>query len=53
MPAINHAVGRKLSIVRDTYAALFSEASGARAELLEAVIVLLIILEIMIALIRH
>ena len=53
VPAINHAVGRKLSIVRDTYAALFSEASGARAELLEAVIVLLIILEIMIALIRH
>lgn len=53
VPTVSAAVERKLAIVRDTYAALFSEASGARAELLEAAIVLLIILEIVISLIRY
>jgi hypothetical protein len=53
VPTVSAAVERKLSIVRDTYAALFSEASGARAELLEMAIILLIILEIVISLIRY
>jgi hypothetical protein len=43
------AVDRKLSIVRDTYTALYDEAATARAELLEMAIVLLIVLEIVLA----
>jgi hypothetical protein len=44
------AVDRKLSIVRDTYTALYDEAATARAELLEIAIVLLIVLELALAL---
>ncbi|MEJ2215351.1 MAG: hypothetical protein P8099_01935 [Gemmatimonadota bacterium] len=43
------AVDRKLAIIRDTYQALFDEAATARAELLEATIVLLIVVEIVLA----
>ena len=43
------AVDRKLSIVRDTYTALYDEAATARAELLEIAIVLLIVFEILLA----
>jgi hypothetical protein len=43
------AVDRKLAIVRDTYDTLYDEAATARAELLEATIVLLIVLEIILA----
>jgi uncharacterized Rmd1/YagE family protein len=43
------AVDRKLSIVRDTYTALYDEAMAARAEVLEITIVLLIALEIVLA----
>jgi hypothetical protein len=43
------AVDRKLAIVRDTYATLYDEAATARAELLEATIVILIALEILLA----
>lgn len=43
------AVDRKLAIIRDTYQALFNEAAAARAELLEATIVLLIVIEIVLA----
>jgi uncharacterized Rmd1/YagE family protein len=50
---VSAAVDSKLSIIRDTYAALYEEASGARGELLEMAIILLIIMEIVIALIRH
>jgi hypothetical protein len=53
VPRISAAVDRKLSIVRDTYAALYAEASGSRGELLEVAIVVLIVIEITIALIRH
>ncbi|HKJ93622.1 MAG TPA: hypothetical protein VJ957_10650 [Longimicrobiales bacterium] len=48
--AWNAAVDRKLAIIRDTYQALFDEAAAARAELLEATIVLLIVFEIVLAL---
>jgi hypothetical protein len=50
--AVNAAVARKLAIIRDTYAALYDEASSARAELLEVLIVLLIAVEIVLALVR-
>ena len=53
VPTVSAAVDRKLSIMRDTYAALYSEASGSRGELLEIAVVVLILIEIIIALIRH
>jgi hypothetical protein len=46
------SVDRKLAIIRDTYAALYEEASSRRAELLEVVIVVLIMIEIALTLIR-
>lgn len=49
IPAYTAAVDRKLEIVRDTYTALYEEASTGRAEILEAAIVLLIVLEIVLA----
>jgi hypothetical protein len=53
VPRIGAAVDRKLAIIRDTYAALYDEASSRRAEILEIAIVLLIIVEIALALLRH
>ena len=53
VPTVSAAVDRKLSIVRDTYAALYAEASDARGELLEIAIVFLIVLELVVALLRH
>lgn len=50
VPALTDGVHRKLSIARDTYAALYNEASSRRSELLEIVIVLLFIFEIVLAL---
>jgi uncharacterized Rmd1/YagE family protein len=46
-------VDRKLAIIRDTYAALYEEASGKRGELLELAIIVLIVVEIAIAILRH
>jgi uncharacterized Rmd1/YagE family protein len=45
-------VDRKLAIIRDTYTALYDEASSRRSELLEVLIVLLIVAEIVLALVR-
>jgi hypothetical protein len=54
VPPVSAAVDRKLAIIRDTYAALYSEASGGRSELLEIAILLLIVLEVLISLlVRH
>ncbi len=50
---VNGAVDRKLAIIRDTYTALYDEASAARAALMEAAIVVLILIEIGMALFRH
>ncbi len=50
---VSKAVDRKLSIIRDSYAALYEEASSKRGELLELAIIALIVLEIVIAVIRH
>jgi len=47
--SISAAVDRKLSIIRDTYTALHDEASAQRAELLEALILLLIVIEVVLA----
>ena len=52
VPTFGAAVDRKLAIIRDTYAGLYQEASAARAALMEAVIVLLIAVEIVLALLR-
>lgn len=50
VPTLNASVDRKLAIMRDTYAALYDEASSRRAELLEITIVVLIVLEIAVTL---
>jgi hypothetical protein len=50
--SVSAAVARKLAIMRDTYSALYEEASSARAELLEVLIVLLIVVEIVVAVVR-
>jgi hypothetical protein len=52
VPAWAAAVDRKLSIIRDTYTALYDEAATARSEILEVGILLLIILEVVLALVR-
>ena len=44
--AVSASVERKLAMIRDTYAALYEEASGRRAALMEAAIVVLIVVEI-------
>jgi len=51
VPRLSDAVDRKLAIIRDTYTALYEEASSRRAELLELAIVLLIVFEIVIVLV--
>ncbi|HET6435125.1 MAG TPA: hypothetical protein VFG18_05400 [Xanthomonadaceae bacterium] len=52
VPRLSAAVDRKLAIIRDTYTALYDEASSRRAELLELAIVLLIVFEIVLALVE-
>jgi hypothetical protein len=52
VPTVSSAVDRKLSIIRDTYAALYDEAHGSRSELLEIIILLLIVLEVVLAVVR-
>jgi hypothetical protein len=53
VPKISAAVDRKLAIIRDTYAALYDEASSRRAEILEIAIVILIAVEIALAVSRR
>jgi hypothetical protein len=50
--AWRRGIHRKLAIMRETYAMLNDEAQAARAELLEAAIVLLIVFEIVLSFIR-
>jgi hypothetical protein len=49
VPEVSAAVDRKLATIRDTYAALYDEATVARGTLLEVVIVVLIMVEIVLA----
>ena len=53
VPTVSAAVNRKLAIIRDTYTALYDEASSSRAGLMEFLILLLIAVEIGLALVRH
>ncbi|EIT71462.1 MULTISPECIES: hypothetical protein [Hydrocarboniphaga] len=53
VPSVSAAVDRKLSIIRDTYTALYDESSGARGALMEFAIVMLIVIEVVLALVRH
>lgn len=54
VPAFQAAVDRKLAIIRDTYSALYDEAAGSRATLLEVAVVLLIVIEVILPfVIRH
>ena len=52
VPTVSVAVDRKLSIIRDTYSALYDESSASRTELMELLIIILIVAEIVIALVR-
>ena len=52
VPTVSAAVDRKLSIIRDTYAALYDEAHSSRSELLEIFVLVLIAVEIVLAVIR-
>jgi hypothetical protein len=51
--AVGASVDRKLGIIRDTYAALYEEASVGRVALMESAIIVLIAVEITLALLRH
>jgi hypothetical protein len=50
--SVQAAVDRKLSIIRDTYSALYNEAAGSRAGLMEAAVIALITLEVALAILR-
>jgi hypothetical protein len=50
---VSAAVERKLAIIRDTYAALYGEASSARSELMEVAVIVLILVEVVLGLTRH
>ena len=51
--SVQAAVDRKLSIIRDTYAALYDEAASSRGSQMEAAIVILIVIEVILAIARH
>ena len=53
VPTVTRAVNRKLAIIRDTYSALYDEASSSRSEVMEAAVILLIAVEIVLAVLRH
>jgi hypothetical protein len=52
VPTVSAAVDRKLSIIRDTYTALYDEAHASRSEVLEIIILLMIAVEIVLAIVR-
>ena len=52
VPTVSAAVDRKVSIIRDTYTALYDEAHSSRSEVLEIVILVLIAVEIVLAIVR-
>jgi len=45
-------VDRKLSIIRDTYTALYDEAQSSRSAVMELSIILLIVIEIVLGVVR-
>ncbi|HEY4040915.1 MAG TPA: hypothetical protein VGM32_03620 [Rhodopila sp.] len=52
VPTVSAAVDRKLSIIRDTYTALYDEAHASRSEVLEIIILVMIAVEIVLAVVR-
>jgi hypothetical protein len=52
VPTVSAAVERKLSIIRDTYTALYDEAHASRSEVLEIIILIMIGVEIVLAIVR-
>ncbi len=52
VPTVSAAVDRKLSIIRDTYTALYDEAHASRSEVLEVIITVMIAVEIVLAIIH-
>jgi len=50
---VNDAINRKLTIIRETYTALYDEASASRSELLEILIAVMIVVEVVLAVVRH
>lgn len=50
---VSAALDRKLSIIRDTYTSLYNEASSSRSALMELAIMLLIVIEVVMAVLRH
>ncbi len=50
---VSAAVERKLSIIRDTYTALYDEANSARSEALEVAILALILVEVVLGIVHH
>lgn len=50
---VSAALNHRLAIIRDTYTALYDEASGARGALMEAAIIVLILVEVALAVIGH
>jgi uncharacterized Rmd1/YagE family protein len=53
VPVVGAAVDRKLATIRETYTALHGDAAGARAEILEIAIVVMIAFEIVMSFIRY
>ncbi len=53
VPNVSKAVDRKLAIIREVYTALQSDAGGARGELLEIAVLVLIAIEIALSFIKH
>jgi hypothetical protein len=53
VPTVSAAVDRKLAIIRDTYTALYDEASSSRAGLMELLVIFLILVEILLALVHY
>jgi len=53
VPTVSRAVHRKLAIIRDTYTALYDEASSRSSQMMEAAILVLILVEVVLAFLRH
>ncbi len=51
--AVSNAVDRKLSIIRDTYSALYDEAASARAGLMEIAVIVLIFFEVVLGVLHY
>ncbi len=53
VPTVSRAVNRKLAIIRDTYTSLYDEASSRSSQMMEAAILVLILVEVVLAFLRH